>query len=321
MGAPPSRTNPAGQPWEYPVLDPAQYAGAAGALVVARAEKALSEYDGVRVDHPHGLVCPWVYRSDADDPARAVREGARLFSSPDLADHPALSAYAIARPEQIDRFLPRYHERWVTDLDEGQLARYAALLDMLVDTTTRLGRNIDDLSCEVLSTLPTPLARVLARYGLGRWRVAQKADLDDPKDVYRSETAAREDWLMLGNHDTAPIFAVIREWPSARREQWARQLAARLRLAQPERLGSPRFFASAMLAELFLSRAENVSIFFADLFGLDECFNEPGVVDPRNWRLRLPHDFERLHAARLAREHALDLPLAVELALAATGAA
>ena len=122
---------------------------------------------------------------------------------------------------------------------------------------------------------------------------------------------------MLGNHDTAPIFAVIGGWPPAQREQWARHLAARLHLAHPERLASPRFFASAMLAELFASRAENVSIFFADLFGLEERFNVPGVVDEQNWTLRLPADFETLHGSQLAREHALDLPLAVELALAA----
>ena len=72
-----------------------------------------------------------------------------------------------------------------------------------------------------------------------------------------------------------------------------------------------------MLAELFLSAAENVSIFFADLFGYEDRFNVPGLVDSANWTLRLPADFEALHARRLADNHALDLPLAVQLALAA----
>jgi 4-alpha-glucanotransferase len=234
-----------------------------------------------------------------------------------LADHPALAAYAIARPEQIDRSLPRYADGWVRDLDDAQVARYAILVDALLDVASKLGRDPGDLSCEVLSTMPTPLRRVLARHGLGRWRVTQKADLDDPNDVYRAGSAAPDDWLMLGNHDTAPIFAVIGGWTPARRERWARHLAARLRLADTERLRSPGFLATAMLAEIFAARAENVSIFFADLFGLEERFNVPGVVDARNWTLRLPHDFEALHARQLARGHALDLPLAVDLALAA----
>src|SRR5690606_25464241 len=140
--------------------------------------------------------------------------------------------------------------RWVTDLDDDQVARYAILVDALVDAARAQGRNPEDLSFEVLSTMPIALGRVLARHNLGRWRVTQKADLDDPDDVYRPETASRKDWLVLGNHDTAPIFAVIRDFTPLQRERWARHLAARLRLAEPERLESPGFFATAMLAEL-----------------------------------------------------------------------
>jgi 4-alpha-glucanotransferase len=168
---------------------------------------------------------------------------------------------------------------------------------------------------EVLSTMPYPLGRVLARYGLGRWRVTHKARLDDPTDVYRADNAVRPDWVMLGNHDTAPIFAVIAAWSTAQRDAWARHLAASLQLRSPERLAEPGFLATAMLAELFACRAENVSIFFADLFGFVDRFNRPGLVDAANWTLRLPADFAELHARRLARGEALDLPLAVDLAL------
>ena len=318
MGAPPSRTNTAGQPWGYPVLDPDQYDGRAGALVRARADKAFAEYDSLRIDHPHGLVCPWVYDGGAGDAERAVQAGARLFESPDLADHPALARFAIARPDQLDRTQPRHADHWVRALDGAQIDRYARLLDRVVDAARRHGRDVGDLSFEVLSTMPRPLGAMLARYGLGRWRVSQKAKLDDPDDVYRTERADRADWVMLGNHDTAPIFAQIHAWLPAQREAWARHLAARLRLAAPARLAEPGFLATAMLAELLCSPAENVSIFFGDLFGCEERFNVPGLVDATNWTLRLPADFERLHAERLARGAALDLPLAVELALAAT---
>lgn len=122
---------------------------------------------------------------------------------------------------------------------------------------------------------------------------------------------------MLGNHDTAPVFSLLKSWPADKRDAWARHLERRLRLADPARLASDGFFASAMLAELFVSRAENVSIFFADLFGIEDRFNVPGLVDDANWTLRLPADFDALHRDRLARESALDLSLAVDLALAA----
>jgi 4-alpha-glucanotransferase len=317
MGAPPSRTNPDGQPWGYPVLDPAQYAGRAGELIRARADKSFAEYDGVRIDHPHGVVCPWVYDGERADAQRAVCEGARLFEAPDLPDHPALAPFAIARADQLDRAQPRYADAWVRALEPAQIERYATLVDVIAACARHHGRDVSALSCEVLSTMPFPLGAVLARHGLGRWRVAQKARLDDPRDVYRSENAGPSDWVMLGNHDTPPIFAVVRAWSPAQREAWARHLAARLALARPERLAAPGFLATAMLAELFVSRAENVSIFFADLFGYEERFNVPGLVDPANWSLRLPPDFAELHRERLARGAALDIGLAVELALAA----
>jgi 4-alpha-glucanotransferase len=320
MGAPPSRTNPDGQPWGYPVLDPAQYGGRASELVRGRADKAFAEYDGLRIDHPHGLVCPWVYDGSAADPQRAVGHGARLFESPDLEDHWALARFAIARPDQLDRTQPRHGDAWVRQLVPEQVERYAALFEVIVESARRHGRDPGDLSCEVLSTLPRPLAAVLTRYRLGRWRILQKARLDDPRDVYRSENAEPQDWVMLGNHDTAPIFALIRSWSPEQREAWARHLSGRLALRHPERLASAGFLATAMLAELLASRAENVSIFFADLFGLEERFNVPGVVDGANWSLRLPPDFAELHRDRLARGAALDIALAVELALAARSA-
>ncbi|HEY3807002.1 MAG TPA: 4-alpha-glucanotransferase [Kofleriaceae bacterium] len=317
IGAPPSRTNPEGQPWGYPVLDPAQYGGRARELLVARVDKMFAEYDSMRIDHPHGLVCPWVYRAGDPDPVRAVQHGARLFDSPDLPDHAALAQYAIARPEQLDRSLPRYADGWVRELDDEQVSRYGVLVDAILASALRSGRDPRDLSFEVLSTMPYPLGAVLERHGFGRWRVLQKANLADPADVYRSENARPADWVMLGNHDTAPIFAVIAGWTAAQRERWARHLAQRLHLRETARLAGDGFLATAMLAELFASRAENVSIFFADLFGETERFNVPGVVDAANWSLRLPADFERLHAERLAEGRALDLPLAAQLARSA----
>lgn len=313
MGAPPSRTNPDGQPWGYPVLDPRRRDGRSGELVRARADKSFEDYDGLRIDHPHGLVCPWVYGADAPDPGASVRDGSRLLDSPDRAD---LAAYAIARLDQLDPSVARHADGWVRDLDDDQVRRYAELVEVIVDSARRHGRDPADLSMEVLSTMPYPLGRVLARYGLGRWRVTHKAKLDDPRDVYRADAARRPDWVMLGNHDTAPIFAVIAAWSSEQRDAWARHLAESLKLATPERLAEPGFLATAMLAELFASQAENVSIFFADLFGLVERFNVPGLVDEANWRLRLPADFAELHARRLARGEALDLELALDLAIA-----
>jgi 4-alpha-glucanotransferase len=333
MGAPPSRTNPAGQPWGYGVLDPGQYLEPDGApgpvlkFLKARVNKMLQEFDGLRIDHPHGLVSPWVYLAGAADPYRAVQQGARLFSSPNLPDHPELAHYAIARAEQLDTSLPRYADGWVRELDPRQVERYALLMDLLVDAVRTQSGTIEEVLCEVLSTLPYPLARIIERHGLGRFRVTQKADLENPSDVYRSENARPEDWIMAGNHDTPPIWRLAKEWidngqarrqadylawrlaPEASREAFAREIA-----------GDRRKLVHAKLADVLASPATHVMIFFADLLGMEEIYNRPGSKHPENWSLRVPPDFAETYPALAARGEALNIPSVLALALRARGA-
>jgi 4-alpha-glucanotransferase len=332
MGAPPSRTNPDGQPWDYPVLDPDAYLsegrpGPALRFVASRARKMFDEFDAIRIDHPQGLVCPWVYRVDDPEARSEVRHGARLFSSPDLPDHRELARYAIVRPSQLspDPATPRYDDRWVVDLEPEQVERYARVFDLVVQIARQRGRAEPALFCEVLSTLPNPLARVLARHDLGRFRVTQKADPGDPDDVYHAANAAPHDWIMFGNHDTPPLWRLLGEWQAdgriaARAAHAARRLApsAGEREALRSRLlAEPGLLAHAEIAQLFASPAENVSIFFADLFGLTEVYNRPGTVSAENWTLRLPPDYRNGYAQRLRADRALNLPLALWMALRA----
>lgn len=310
LGAPPSRTNPDGQPWGYPVLDPERHAVA---FVERRMHKLFAEIDGLRIDHPHGLVCPWVYASDGD-----VADGARLFSAPDLPDHPALAPLAIAEPHQLERRLARHADGWVRELSEEQIARYARVLDAVVACAREHGKGSTALVCEVLSTCPFPLGRVLARHGLGRFRITQKADLDDDGDVYRSENARPEDWVMMSTHDTRSIWQFFGEQAPAERAREVRHLARILGVPEESLSDVPRL-VHAKLAELFVCRAENVMIFFADLFGLSERYNRPGTVDDANWTLRVRHDFAGSFAADAEALRVIDLRRVLALALRAKG--
>lgn len=328
LGAPPSRTNLDGQPWSYPVLDPGQYGtrqapGPVQRFVRARLRKLLDEFDGVRIDHPHGLVCPWVYRAADPDPIRAVQGGARLFDSPDLPDHPRLAAYAIARPEQLNRERPRHDDAWVREIEPAQVDRYALLIDAILDEARDR-----EVLCEVLSTMPHPLQRVMERHELGRFRVTQKADLSRPADVYRSENAEPADWIMLGNHDTAPIWLLAERWHREGKPAVAQaayladrlEPDARRRAALAERLAAdPHRLVQARFADLFASRAEHVQVFFSDLLGMKETYNRPGVIDEENWSLRVPQDYATLYRERLRTDAALNLPRALAMALRSRG--
>jgi len=329
IGAPPSRTNIEGQPWGYPVLDPGLYLEAGGAFgpamrfIIERLGKMLAEFDGLRLDHPHGLVCPWVYRADDPNPYHAVQNGARLFSSPDLSDHPELARHAIVGLEQINRKQPRYADDWVRELTPAQEDRYALIMDTLMEQVQAHGRKKTDILCEVLSTEPLPLQRVRRRYGLGRFLVTQKANPDNPDDVYRGENAQPQDWVMAGNHDTPPIWHLARAWlGSGEGEKQAACLARRLRPDNPNHLQSllaadPNRLAHAKMAELFLSPARHIMIFFADLFGLEDIYNMPGIPNKNNWTLRVPADFIQTYHQNRRTGRALNLHAAVALALRA----
>ncbi|MCB1904587.1 MAG: 4-alpha-glucanotransferase [Gammaproteobacteria bacterium] len=333
MGAPPSRTNPEGQPWNYGVLDPEQYYtqdGKPGPVLIfmaARISKMLEEFDGLRVDHPHGLVCPWVYAAADPDPLHAVQHGARLFSSPNLPDHPELARYAIIRETQLNTHLPRYDDNWVRTLEPAQIDRYATLLDNLVESVLMRGGTVADVLCEILSTQPYPLAQVIQRHGLDRFRVTQKANLDNPADVYRSENALPEDWIMVGNHDTQPIWRLARHWEQTGENlRQAEYLARRLQPAGDveslvrELSADRRKLVHAKFADLFISPARHVMIFFADLLGLEEVYNTPGTVNEENWSLRVPPDYAQSYAAACRRGDALNLPWVLALALKQRGA-
>jgi len=326
MGAPPSRTNPHGQPWGYPLLDPDQLdepESAARRLFELRVRKLLAEHDGVRIDHPHGLVCPWVYRASDPDPYHAVRHGARAFESPD-SDAPELRRWAIARASDLD---PQAHSRFadnrVHTLDAAQVARYARLFDVLSSAHDPASRFQDVFAAEVLSTCPYPLQRVLERHALGRFRVTQKANPQDMRDPYRTEHAEPADWLMLGTHDTPPAYAVASSWlRDGSAQPRAAYLAERLIRDPAGRARAAAHFARdehsmlcASLADLFRSRAENVYVFVGDLFGESEPFNRAGVVHADNWTSRLPQRFEAVYAERLRARRALDIVAALRLAL------
>jgi len=328
LGAPPSRTNPEGQPWGFRVLDPRQYIdsdgnpGPALRFVAERLRKVRAEYDGIRVDHPQGWVSPWVYRTDIANPFHAVQNGGRLFASPDLPDHPALRAFALVRPEQLNHDLPRHADHWVRELDEAQVTRYATLFRHLAAAGSDGEREV---MCEVLSTMPYPLQRVMRRYGLGRFRVLQNANPHDPYDVYRSDNAQPSDWIMLGNHDTRPIWQLAPHW---RRTGEARERAADLsqrlapsdaqRSAWAERVAAePGELVHALFADMLHSKARNIMVFVSDMLGVQERYNTPGTVSDDNWSLRVPPNFEQRYLSRVADNQALSLPYALLLALKA----
>jgi hypothetical protein len=133
---------------------------------------------------------------------------------------------------------------------------------------------------------------------------------------------------MIGNHDTAPLLAVIARWTKrGSLPGRAAYLATRLEPDVSRRevfaaslLAEPRRLVTAMFAELLVGPASNVLVFWADLFGERETYNTPGVVSPRNWCMRVPAAFREVYAERRERGEAMDVPAALAMAMRARGA-
>ena len=280
----------------------------------------------MRIDHPQGLVCPWVYRADDPDPFLAVRNGGRLYSTPNLSHHPGLRQFSLVSPEQLnsDPSYPRYGDEHVVDLRPGQIERYAIVLDAVIESAKAAGRRPDNILCEVLSTWPTPLKAVMKQRGMGRFCITQKADPHNPNDVYRPENTSTNDWIMVGNHDTKPIWLVVTEKSSQAIRDRSLLLAHRL-VVEPDRrhefaakiASTPSLFCEAMFAELFLGPAQNVSVFFADLLGERQLYNQPGTVGEHNWTLRVPGDYQERYLQRIEHGEALNIKRTLALALEA----
>ena len=77
----------------------------------------------------------------------------------------------------------------------------------------------------------------------------------------------------------------------------------------------------AKYADLFVSPARHVMIFFADLLGLEETYNAPGTINDANWKLRVPPDYAKDYSAACRRGDALNLRWALALALKGRGEA
>lgn len=337
LGAPPSRTNPEGQPWNYPVPDPHKFnlfdpegnciPGPARVFFRRRIDKLFQEFDGIRIDHPHGLICPWVYRADREDTHKAVQEGARLFASPALADHPRLAELAIVRPDQINPREKRYADDWVMNLEPDQIRRYAVRFEEIMASAREYHRGSSEIACEILSTRPYPIRKVMELYGLGHFLVTQKADLKKAHDVYRCENAQPQDWVMLGNHDTSSIWQVTERWlQDGECLQQAEYLAKRLDIAAGERekwirrvAGDSGELAQAKFANLFIGPAQNIMVFFTDLLGIRQSYNIPGTVSQDNWSLRIDSDYPRQYIDKLRKNLALNIPKALAMALRARG--
>lgn len=334
LGCPPDYFSKDGQAWGFPVVNPEKMykedgsLGEAGQLMKALYLKMFKENPGgVRIDHLVGLIDPWVYKK-GNKPK--VEEGAgRLYSSP---HHDELKKYAIATMDDLNWEVEPDKEKWIKKLTDEQIKQYALLLEKVVIAAAKeVGLSKDAIVCEDLGTLTYPVEQVIKYLGLQGMRLTQFVVPEKPAHPYRMCNIEEKVWAMVGTHDNEPI-AMWADKSVNTHEGWlhAKNLAEDLNPDKDEKAKemiavelskNAQFLTQTKLVELFASKAENIQVFFTDLFGMYEVYNRPGTSGSQNWSLRMPNNFEEYYCQQLRNQKGLNLPLILKLAIEARGEA
>ena len=332
LGCPPDYFSKDGQAWGFPVVDPKKMfnedgsLGEAGLLLKQLYKKMFKENPGgVRIDHIVGLIDPWVYK--AGKKPMPEQGAGRLYSSP---EHPELAQYAIATMDDLNLELGSDKEKRVKKLTKEQIKKYGAMIEKIVIAAAKEeGLNKDSIVCEDLGTLTFPVESVMKEYSLLGMRLTQFVKHDKPEHPYRCCNIIPHCWAMVGTHDNEPISL----WADSMINTHEGYLNV-LNLVEdmyPELDGKEKddfivklttdakALMNVKLAEIFTSKAENIQVFFTDLFGLKQTYNTPGTSGDQNWSLRLPDDFEDLYFRNSKDGLALNLPLILKMAIEARG--
>ena len=332
LGCPPDYFSKDGQAWGFPVVDPEKMynsdgsLGEAGKLMKALYLKMFKENPGgARIDHLVGLIDPWVYKKGCKP---KIEEGAgRLYSSP---HHDELKKYSIATMEDLNWEVEPDKEKWIKQLNEQQIKKYAQLLEKVVIAAAKeVGLNKDAIVCEDLGTLTYPVEKVIKYLGLQGMRLTQFVVPEKPEHPYRMKNIEEKVWAMVGTHDNEPI-AMWADKSVNTHEGWlhAKNLAEDLNPGKDDKeiemiavelSKNSQLLTQTKLVELFASKAENIQVFFTDLLGIYEVYNRPGTSGSQNWSLRMPNNFEEFYIQQLRNNKGMNLPLLLKLAIEARG--
>ncbi len=329
LGCPPDFFSEDGQAWGFPVMDPDKVfnpdgtLGDGGKILKARFEKMFEENPGgVRIDHIIGLIDPYIYKKNH---LPKPKEGAaRLYSSP---EHEELGKYAIPSEETLNHEVSCDNEHRITNLSDDQVKQYARVLEKIViQSAAEKGIDKESIICEDLGTVTNPVLEVMDKLELSGLRVTEFVDPEVENHPYRVKNTGHIHWVMIGSHDNAPLVSWVDEVYSQNKVwQHAENLAEDLKPSSMEEFKQELVknrskFITAKFAELFASSAENIQVFFADFFGMNQRYNQPGTSGDQNWSLRVPNNYECFYFDQLAKGEAMNLPQALVMAIESKGA-
>lgn len=152
---------------------------------------------------------------------------------------------------------------------------------------------------------------------------------ENPDDLKEQQGYVDGKFLIgMANHDNDTIVNMSRE--SERRTIQNPQLQRTLKdgfnhlryfsksyLKKSPKERSEQDFRTAKSAEIFTTANQYYTL--TDLFGMSEKINNTGKVDEKNWKVRIPSDYERFYYSQLSKGYGINFPKAYEVALLSKG--
>lgn len=148
------------------------------------------------------------------------------------------------------------------------------LKKIILPAANAAGLDSSAIIAEDLGYMPGNSVETLKNLGIGGLTVTQWKNGDE---IWN---APKNNAVMVANHDTASA----------------------------KELYPDKFERRKKFIDLFASGAKNVQIFWTDLFGIKERYNQPGTTGDQNWSLRMTPDFNDEYHKKLEDYDAVNLP-------------
>lgn len=288
LGVPADMFSPEGRCWGMNILDPHKLFDEKGNITEG-GERIYNLFrkvfhknrGGLRLDHFIGVIDPYVCINGSP---RAEDGAGRLLSSP---DNRILGKYAIRESPH-----------------EAAMEKYSLIFEKIILRAAQdEGLSAKDIIPEDIGALTDPVRAVMEKHGLSSMKVTSFVNPEQPNHTYRGQNALPKDSIAIGNHDTQPAISYFADMSQDIYSRHAKMLSGDTKISEASlHSASGRVEAlKAKFAELFISPAQNVHMFFSHLMGYDSYFNKPGDSSVNKWRIRMSENFRRDYFENLRR--------------------
>ena len=310
------------QIWHLPVLNPrklftADGLGVAGQFLKDKLDFALEFSENIRIDHVMGLIEPFVIKNSSLE----LDENKNPINNPhtNKINGQYMSQIYLDNGEKLDDY-KNYSCDYI--YSNGNKTYHSNIMNKIVlPTLKEHGINPKDAIWEDVCSQPEAFHKVFYE------------DLKLPglsqTEWSKVESEPKENWKMLGSHDSIPAHNMIKRAWTKNSDAWnPLYLAGYLNMDNKRAAERDKFcdkiasdekeLVKAKFAELLTS--DKFQISFADLFGItDTIYNKAGTRNNTNWKERISPDFLDKYYENLSSDNptAINIPEVLKISLQA----